>query len=149
MLKGFWKEAEKLNKVGFKYRKVTAEEKEKLLNSLRKELGSVDGVIFAYVHGGFVEMEAFRDVDVAVWIKNPEDAFSYEVDLSARLEVNLKTPIDLHVINRAPLSFKHHAFTRGKLLFSRDEEMRIKLIDETVRQHADVMKFKECADHVS
>jgi len=126
----------------FKYRKLTAEEKERLLNGLRKELESVDGVVFAYVHGGFIEMEVFRDVDVAVWIENLEDAFSYEVDLSAKLEANFKTPIDLHVLNQAPQSFKHHAFTRGKLLFSKDEETRIKLVDETVRQYADVRALK-------
>lgn len=127
---------------GFKYHKLTAEEKERLLNSLRKELESVDGVVFAYVHGGFIEMEVFRDVDVAIWIKNPQDAFSYEVDLSAKLEANLKTPIDLHVLNQASLSFRHHAFTRGKLLFSKDEETRIELVDETVRQYADVRTLK-------
>ena len=131
-----------MHEVGFKYRKLTAEEKEKLLNSLRRELESVDGIVFAYVHGGFIDMEVFRDVDLAVWIKNPQDAFSYEVDLSAKLEANLKTPIDLHVLNQAPLSFKHNAFTRGKLLFSKDEETRIKLIDETVRQYADARALK-------
>jgi len=131
-----------LREAGFKYRKLTADEKETLLNGLRKELESVDGVLFAYVHGGFVEMEVFRDIDVAVWIKNPEDAFNYEVDLSAKLEASLKAPIDLHVLNEAPLSFKHHAFTRGKLLFSKDEETRIRLVDEAVRQYADVRALK-------
>ena len=32
---------------------------------------------------------------------------------------------------------EHHAFTRGRLLFSKDEETRIELVDETVRQYAD------------
>lgn len=132
-----------MHKVGLRYRKLAAEEKERLLKSLREELESVDGIVFAYVHGGFIDMGFFRDVDVAVWIKNPEDAFNYEVDLSAKLEANLKTPIDLHALNQAPLSFKHHALTRGKLLFSKDEEMRIKLIEETVRQYADLKKLKE------
>jgi hypothetical protein len=132
-----------LYEVGLRYRKLTAEEKERLLESLRKELEGVDGIVFAYVHGGFIEMGIFRDVDVAVWIKNPEDALDYEVDFSAKLEVSLKTPIDLHVLNQAPLSFRHHALTRGKLLFSKDEEMRIGLIEETVRQYADLKKLKE------
>jgi hypothetical protein len=132
-----------LHESGFKYHKLTAEEKERLLDSLRKELEGFDNIIFTYVHGGFVDMEVFRDVDVAIWIKNPEDAFSYEVDLSAKLEANLKTPIDLHVLNQAPLSFKHHAFTRGKLLFSKDEETRIKLVDETLRKYADARALKE------
>lgn len=127
---------------GFKYHKLAPEEKESVLEGLRKQLEVIDGIVFVYVHGGFVDAEVFRDVDVAVWIKNPEDAFSYEVDLSAKLEATLKTPIDLHVLNQAPLPFKHHAFTRGKLLFSKDEETRIRQVDETLRQYADLRALK-------
>ncbi|MBS7637390.1 nucleotidyltransferase domain-containing protein [Candidatus Bathyarchaeota archaeon] len=113
-----------------------------MLDSLMKELERVDGVVFAYVHGGFIEMEVFRDIDVAVWISDPRDAFSHEVELSARLEASLKTAIDLHVLNRAPLPFKHHVLTRGRLLFSKDETLRVGLVDETVRQYADVRMLK-------
>lgn len=131
-----------MREVGFKYRKLTTDEKERLLTSLKKELEEFDDVVFAYVHGGFVEMEVFRDIDVAVWIKDPQDAFYYEVDVSAMIEARLGAPVDLHVLNQAPLSFRNHVFAGGKLLFSRDEEARIRLVDETVRQYADVQVLK-------
>lgn len=102
------------------------------------ELEGVDGILFAYVHGSFAEIDIFRDVDVALWARNPEDAFSYETDLSARLGAILKTPIDLHVLNQAPLLFRYHTFTRGRLLFSKGEDKRIELVDEAVRQYADL-----------
>lgn len=142
MLESFCKAAERMREVGFKYRKLTADEKENLLTSLKRELENLDDVVFAYVHGGFVEMEVFRDVDVAVWIKDPQDAFHYEVDVSAMIEARLGAQVDLHVLNEAPLSFRNHVFARGKLLFSRDEEARIRLVDETVRQYADVQALK-------
>lgn len=66
MLEGSPGEARKLREASFKYRRLNAEEEDRLLNSLRKELESVDGVVSAYVHGGLIEMEAFRDVDVAI-----------------------------------------------------------------------------------
>lgn len=127
-----------MQKLDFKYLKLTSEEKEDLLKSLKRELESVEGIVFAYVHGGFIEREVFRDVDVAVWIKNLEDAYNYEVGLSVKLEANLRVPIDLHVLNKAPLPFKHYVFIRGKLLLSKDEKTRIKIVEETLRQYMDV-----------
>lgn len=129
----------------FKYYRLSAEERRKLLEELKKELESVEGIVFAYVHGSFVEAEAFRDVDVALWVEDPGKAFSYEVDLSARLEARFKTPIDLHVLNKAPLPFKHSVFTRGQLLFSKDEEERASVVDEVLRQYADVRMLNELA----
>jgi len=122
---------------GLKYRN-TAEGEKKLLESLGKRLEEDGNIVFAYVHGSLVEKGFFRDVDVAVWIRNPGDAFKYEVDVSARLEVDLNIPIDLHVLNGAPLPFKHHVLTRGRLLFSRDEGERARIVDETIRQYADL-----------
>jgi len=140
----FLESGEKMHKAGFRYHKLTVEEKERLLDGLRKELQGVDDIVFAYVHGGFIETEVFRDVDVAVWIKNPKDAFGFEVDISAKLQAKFKIPIDLRVINQAPLPFKHRTYVRGKLLFSKNEALRIREIDETVRRYADLDMLRKC-----
>lgn len=105
---------------------------------MRKELEDIDDIVFAYVHGSFIGRNIFRDVDVAVWVRDLGKAWYYEVDLSAKLEVKLGIPIDIHVLNQAPLPFKHHVFTRDKLLFSRDGRTRIEIVDETIRQYIDV-----------
>ncbi|MBO3842741.1 MAG: nucleotidyltransferase domain-containing protein [Candidatus Brockarchaeota archaeon] len=123
---------------GFKYLKMNREEKERLLKRLGETLKNTGGVLFAYVYGGFVERMVFRDVDVAVWVENPREAFKYEVDLSARLEADLGVPVDIHVVNEAPLPLKHTVFTGGRLLFSSDEETRVRIVDETIRQYADL-----------
>lgn len=126
----------------FKYYELSPKEKAKLIESLYKELRPIDGVVFAYIHGGFVERSFFRDIDIAVWVKDPKKAFYYTVSLSASLETRIGYPIDLHVLNEAPLPLKYHVFTRGKLLFSRDEILRTIIIDETLRRYID---FKELA----
>jgi hypothetical protein len=61
----------------FRYHKLSAEEKARLLDFLRKRLEGIDDIIFAYVHGGFLERSFFRDVDVAFWISDLEKAFYY------------------------------------------------------------------------
>ncbi len=129
-------------KLEFKHRRLSAEQKLKLLERLRKRIKEVNGVVFAYVHGSFVERDSFRDLDVAVWIRIPSKAFYYTVDFSAKLEVEIGVPVDVQALNEAPLPFKHYVFTRGRLLFSKDNNLRLRLIDEVVRQYTDLKQLK-------
>lgn len=122
-------------KLKFNYLKLSAEERLKLLEKLKKELKGVTEISFAYVHGGFIERDFFRDLDVAVWLKNSHRAFHYTVSFSAKLEIKMRVPVDLQVLNGAPLPFKFHVFTRGRLLFSKDESLRVRLADEVVREY--------------
>jgi len=121
----------------FKYHELRKKEKEFILERLKEKLHSEEEIVFAYVHGGFLERSFFRDIDVAIWIKSIEKAFYYTVDYSAKLELEIGFPVDIHVLNEAPLSFKYHVFTRGKLLFSRDEYLRALVIDATIREYLD------------
>jgi predicted nucleotidyltransferase len=92
--------------------------------------------------GGFLESSFFRDVDVAVWMSDVEKAFYYTFDFSAKFEVEAGFPVDLHVLNEAPLPFKNHVFTTGMLLFSKDEELRHRIVDQTIKEYID-LKLKE------
>lgn len=127
----------------FRYRQLSAERKLKLLERLRGRLEGVSAVVFAYVHGSFADRDSFRDLDVAIWIRDPGEAFYYTVDFSAKLEVEMGVPVDVQVLNEAPLPFKRHVFTRGRLLFSGDESLRLRLVDEAVRQYADLKQLTE------
>ncbi|MFH2110832.1 MAG: nucleotidyltransferase domain-containing protein [Candidatus Bathyarchaeota archaeon] len=133
--------------MGFDFRTchMESEEREGLLRGLKRLLEGVGGIVFAYAHGGFVELDEFRDVDAALWVKDPEDAFSYAVDLSARLEAGVGVPVDVHVLNDAPLSFKCHVFTEGELLLSADDEFRVRMLDETLRRYFDVKELNRAA----
>lgn len=127
----------------FKYYELPPKERARLVESISEELRSIDGVVFAYLHGGFLEKPFFRDVDVAIWIKDLEKAFDYTVNLSASLEAKLGYPIDLQVLNGAPLPFRHRVFTRGKLLFSKDERLRAAIVDETLRKYIDLTESEK------
>jgi len=108
----------------------------------------VDEILFAYVYGGFRERDFFRDLDVAVWLKNPGKVFYYMVGFSARLEIELAFPVDLQVLIGAPLSFQFYVLMRGSLLFSRDESLRVMVIDEVVRKYGDLKFVEEVNSYV-
>ena len=100
----------------FKYYELDKNEKAKLLLKIRDELIRVNGIIFAYVHGGFIESKYFRDIDIAIWIKNWNEAFNYTINLPVTLELKFNYPIDIQILNEAPLPFKYHVFTNGKTI---------------------------------
>jgi len=74
--------------------------------------------------------------------KKCEDPFEYEVDLSSRIEADLEVPVDIHVLNEAPITFRYAVFKEGRPLFSKDERARIEVVDETVRQYADLRMLR-------
>jgi len=120
-----------------KYYELNEEEREKLLEDLRGRLEDYEDIVFAYVHGSFLRGR-FRDVDVAIWIKG-DRAFYYTVEVSA--ELSRKFPIDLHVLNEAPIPFQYHVFTGGRLLFSKDERMRSEVMDRALKIYLDFREF--------
>lgn len=130
---------------GLEFRRLDLPEEDRLglLRRLKGKLEKEGGILFAYVYGSFLEGRPFKDLDVAIWIEDSSKAFYYTVDFSARLEVELKVPVDVQVLNEAPLPFKHHIFTRGRLLFSREERLRMRLADEAIRQYLDLKRLRE------
>lgn len=84
-------------------------------------------IVFAYLHGSFLDKYLpYHDVDVAVYLDPPwiapQDIFEYQMALSVDLTLALHVPIDVHVINEAPLGFQHSVLYRGEMLLSRDAE---------------------------
>jgi len=123
--------------IGLKYYELDEKEKEKVKAWLRQELAREKGVVFAYVYGGFVRRNFLRDIDVAVWVGEGEDPLYYTVDLSVKLEVELGIPVDVQVLNGAPLPFRYRVFAEGILLFSRDERLRAEVVNSTIREYLD------------
>jgi hypothetical protein len=112
--------------------RMSEEDKERLTQRLKDRLISREEILFAYMLGSFAEGRGFRDLDVAVWAEEvcEEGSWDYEAELSVDLTRKLGFPVDVKLLNFAPLGFKFNA-TRGKLLLSRDEELRLRFVEET------------------
>jgi predicted nucleotidyltransferase len=98
--------------------------KEVLSNCLEKE----EPILFAYLHGSFAEERAFRDIDIAVFVDGSripkEKALDFEMSISLRLEKIIKMPIDVKIINYAPLAFQFYS-TAGRLLICNEDDLRV------------------------
>lgn len=126
-----------------RYFRMSRAEREKLIKALKNALEGEEHVVFAILHGSFLSRELFRDVDVAVWLDDVKLSFYYTVDFSAKLEVELGVPVDIQVLNEAPLPFRYIVLSRGKVLFSRDESLRLKLLDLASREYFDLKQLRE------
>jgi predicted nucleotidyltransferase len=118
--------------------------KNELLDKLRAALSAREEIVFACVHGSFLDGGAFRDIDIAVFIEPKQadriDKFDYEFDLSVGLTKQLGQDVDVQVLNDASPGFLNSVFKNGEVLFSRDEQIRLDLLEAN---SIEVMDFHE------
>jgi hypothetical protein len=119
---------------------LSKKEKEEIKKGLGSILAGRKEVIFAYLYGGFLSAAWFRDLDIAVFMDEKKvgirEALDYEISLSLEIEKMLRLPIDVKVLNYAPLSFRYEV-TKGEVIFSRDEEARFTFLEETWHRYQD------------
>jgi len=78
-------------------------EREVLVGRIRGVLEGRGEILLAVLHGGFLESEVFRDVDVAILLAlNVGDVIGYVEDLREELERTVGLPVDIQVLNDAP-----------------------------------------------
>ncbi len=111
---------------------------------LNRELEARSEIVLALLHGSFTRGGAYRDIDVAVWLDpgrlSLDERFRYALDLSVHLHVQLGRPIDVRVLNDAPLAFRYHAL-QGRPLVMRDEEFLDELRARTWDDYLDFQPF--------
>jgi predicted nucleotidyltransferase len=121
--------------------------KENIKSAIREILKTKTEVGFAFLHGSFLEERSFHDIDVAVFISEdeiPEDFLDYELSLSSILEGRVRLPIDVKILNHAPIAFRYEV-TRGKVILSSDEEARLRFVENTWNEYLD---YKPIAEYI-
>jgi len=115
-----------------------ARRRDDAVQCLTRALVEEPRVMFAFLHGSFVSQPAFRDVDVAVCLtEDTPSPTEQQLDLSERLSRHVGMPVDVRVLNDAPLAFRFHAL-QGRLLLCRDDERLAQMIEDTTRRYLDI-----------
>jgi predicted nucleotidyltransferase len=115
------------------------DEKRPLIEQLAAALQNRDEVMFAYIYGSFAEGLAFHDIDVGVYTLEitEEESTNYSLILGQMLSKELQVPVDIRVLNFAPVSFLYEVI-RGNLIFERNEEIRIRVVEQTIQRYLDL-----------
>jgi hypothetical protein len=98
-------------------------------------LGARPDILFAMVFGSFLNAEAFRDIDLAIWTAGTADA-RLDVELAAALSREFGLPVDVRRLNDAPVPFRFNAL-RGRPVAVRDERLLADLMERTARDYHD------------
>ncbi len=124
------------------------EERKEIIQILKEGLDREARILFAYLHGSFVEERPFHDIDVAVYL---EDGVEHPLDLALDLALTLEglllertghhLEVDVRVLNRAPLGFCYHV-SRGVLLLSRDDDRRCDWVVRNVSRYLDILPLQ-------
>ena len=121
------------------------EEKEKIKSKIIDHLQEEGKVIFAYLHGSFIEGE-FNDIDIAVYISenvDNKDMVDFELRKEVEISRSVGYEVDLRALNLAPNSFCYSVIKDGELLFSFDDSGRSDFESLVLVKHHDFKRFRK------
>lgn len=100
--------------------------KQEIVKIIKKELEKYDDIVFAYIFGSFVDSDRYNDIDVAIFLKNPEKdrLMEREFELERILEDKIRISFDVRIINFAPISFVYNVLKNKILIIDRDTSLR-------------------------
>ncbi len=124
----------------FRYYMVSREEKEAIIAKIRKVLDD-EGVLLAVLFGSFVELNSFRDIDIAVYIRDGED-LSLIFRLANKLEEELGYPVDVVPLNTIPPRFRHYILTKGVVIVEKKPGLYESLLIQTMDEIEELKRFK-------
>lgn len=120
-------------------------QKDEVQRKITHVLNKREEVEFAYLHGSFLEGE-FHDIDIALYLRkrmDEKEVLKYELSLEREVENIVNLPVDVRVLNHAPLSFRFNVIKNGLLLLSRDEELRCDFECLTIAEHHDFSFYRD------
>jgi len=114
-----------------------AEQRDRVIRQLKRLLQPQTEIILALLHGSFRTGGPFRDLDLALLVDRDaveNDAFRrYELEQGVRWSTEVNLPVDVRLLNDAPVTFRYHAL-KGDVLLARDgtalDELRARTWDE-------------------
>lgn len=115
------------------------EDRHRIELCLAAELASDRSVTFAYLYGSFVESRPFHDIDVGVYLGtiSADRVTVTALNLAQRLSDQARMPVDVRILNVAPVSFLYHVL-RGQLLYCRDDAVLTEVMERTVSRYLDM-----------
>jgi predicted nucleotidyltransferase len=118
---------------------------ERRLRDFFEARAEAEGIAAAWLFGSVARgtARAGSDVDVGVLFQEdpPRTLDGYRFDLEAELETLLHLPVQLVVLNRAPVDLVQRVLRDGKLLVNQDPSRRIRFEVRTRNEYWDLEPY--------
>jgi len=113
------------------------------MSKLSIPLGRSKDIVFAYVFGSFVKEEEFSDIDIAVYLKGRvKSPLDWEVGWEGKLQSICHFPVDIRIVNRAPLSFVYQVIKSGTRIVDRDPSLRAEFEGLIIKKYLDFSYYR-------
>lgn len=109
-----------------KKRRLSIKEKEILVEKISNALKAKEHIIFAYIFGSFVSGDSFKDIDIGIFISDSEikSPLTQELEMEGELEDAIHIPVDVRIINKAPLSFIYNILKNRIVIVDNNKSLR-------------------------
>jgi len=109
-----------------------------MLQKIRKVLKNEKEVVFAYLFGSALRHPEYsEDVDIAIFVKGKVKP-GYELELALKVEREIKKPTEIVLLNDKPPLIISEVLRNCRLIFSRNERVRVKFETSALREILDL-----------
>jgi len=120
-------------------------EKEKIIQKIISCLFEQhDEILTVYIFGSFISARYFSDVDIGIIAAmDLSKPLEFELELENRLEKVIKYPVDVRILNQAPLSFAQNVFRSGRVIIDKNPNLRADFEGRILKQYFDFSPFQQ------
>lgn len=113
-----------------------------IIKSIRNMISRYENIVLAVIHGGFIQSNIFRDIDILLCLDILLDDLDYIDEIRDDLEKIIKIGVDIQLINNAPPKFIIKALEHGLTLIERKLGIRSIIKIHALEEEKKLMKSK-------
>lgn len=125
-------------------KQISQDEKQSIIEGISSRLREQKHITFSYIFGSFAQEEKFSDIDIGVFVseKISKESLNFEFDLEEEIKSFTHLPVDVRIINHAPLSFVYHVIKEGILIVDKDAGKRADFEGIIFKKYLDFAFFR-------
>ena len=121
----------------------TKKKKAAIAETIASCLAQLQEIYCVYIHGSFLNDGLFADIDLGLLLVHPpENLLEYEFEVEIAIENQLNFPVDVRVLNNAPISFIQNIIRHGKVILDKNPNMRSDFESCSLRKYFDFAPFR-------
>jgi len=129
--------------------KISSSVKSQIYSKVEHILSEKNMVLFAFVYGSFNDISdnlPFHDIDIGIYTTGMDSktAVYYSLELSHELSKSTGFPVEVRVINSAPIPFLFHVI-QGKLIVNKDDDAVTGFMEYVMRRYLDMKPLLQTA----
>jgi len=128
-----------------KNKNIAKQDRQLITGEISSLLEKKKDIIFAYIYGSFVRSDKFSDIDIGIFVRKKRslEPLNYEFKFEKEIQSFIHLPVDVRIINHAPLSFVYNVIKEGILITDKDASIRADFEGIIFKKYLDFAFFRK------